>query len=337
VLSSLVLILIWYTSIGGGSSFRTIIYIKNVVLNSLSNFSLPFSKSAALQTATGNFVVTSIWRYINWFAMVTSIAMIALGFIRVIFKPKEENYQFRNDFLSMLCSSMLLMGSTVILPNFANFYNVTRLYHLSLFFLAPLMIVGVVQLSNLYHWLIKKKGKKHFSYKPAKYKKNTTFSIAILCILLPYFLFNTGLIYEITGDTSIPSGISLSFERIKNSDNPNVFVSYYYYNWSNGDIAGAKWLSMNKVNKYVYADFVAGPHILRSYGLIPSYKLLNTYRATKNGYFYLFELNLKREMIPVPDPNIHNKIIFLPYLDFEKNFDEKHLVYSNGAVVILNS
>jgi len=339
VLSSLVLIIIWYTSVGGGSSFRTIIYIKNIILNGLSNFSLPFSQSASLQTATGNFVVASIWRHINWFVMVVSVAMIALGFIRVIFKPKEGNYQFRNDFLAMLCSSTLLIGSTVVLPNFANFYNVTRLYHLSLFFLALLMIIGVIQLSNLYFCVIKKKGKKYFSSKSAKYKKNTTFSIAILCILLPYFLFNTGLIYEITDDAPIPSGISLSFERIKNSDNTNVFFIYYYYNWSNDDIAGAKWLSINKDDDYVYADYVSGPHVLNSYGLIPSYniKLLNNNTITKNGYFYLFELNLERGVIPIPDPKVHNKKIFLALANFEEDFDKKGCVYSNGGVTILKS
>jgi len=341
VLSSLVLILIWYTSTGGGSSFRTIIHIKNVILNSLSNFSLPFSKSAALQTATGNFVVTSIWRHIHWLIAVTTVAMIALGFVRIIFRPKNNNYQFGNDFIAMMGSSMLLMGFTIILPNFANFYNVTRLYHLALFFLAPLMIMGIIQLLNSYFWLIKKirkKSKKVFSYKPIKYKKNATFSIAILCILLPYFLFNTGLIYEITGDAPIPSGISLSFERIKNSDNPNVFVSYYYYNWSNGDIAGAKWLSLNKVNKYVYADFVAGHHVLGSYGLIPLSGIKLYYNiAVNNGYFYLFELNLNRKVIVTPDPNVHNKNIFLPYSDFREDFNKKNMVYSNGDMIILEN
>lgn len=67
----------------------------------------------------------------------------------------------------------------------------------------------------------------------------------LLLVLLPYFLFNTGAIYQLSGD--VPTSISLS---------PGMDWAYY----SLQEERGAGWLALNmKKPSVIYVDFYAVP------------------------------------------------------------------------------
>jgi len=70
--------------------------------------------------------------------------------------------------------------------------NVTRFYHLALFLVAPCLVIAC--------------GKHH--------------KILVLCVIIPYFLFTSGIIFEVSkceevGNVNIPYSIALSHDRVE--------------------------------------------------------------------------------------------------------------------------
>lgn len=65
--------------------------------------------------------------------------LIVLGAIWIIFKSKS----FRSEFVAGIVSALALLALCVFFPNFAAIANMTRFYHLSLFFLAPCLVFGL--------------------------------------------------------------------------------------------------------------------------------------------------------------------------------------------------
>jgi uncharacterized membrane protein len=78
--------------------------------------------------------------------------------------------------------------------------NVTRLYHISLFLLAPACILGGLRI----------------------FKKP---QVLVLCLLIPYFLLTSGFVFEVSkwediSKADIPYSIALSYQRIDMTEIP---------------------------------------------------------------------------------------------------------------------
>ena len=97
-------------------------------------------------------------------------------------------------FLAFALASGVILCATIITPSIAAIINATRLYHITLFFLAPTLILG---------------GKLIFR----------NLKVLTLCLLIPYFLFTSGLVCELTGyidisNADIPYSVALSNHRV---------------------------------------------------------------------------------------------------------------------------
>lgn len=335
----LVFLFLWYTYIGGGHTLDTVLRIIKSGINGFSNFfsQNPFSQSSDLQMAAGGSASLSLWRKVHWSIFVISVVLMGLGFLKTLFKPKVNKFNFTNGYLALAGMSFFILFISVILPNFVIYYNATRMYHLTLIFISPFFIVGLVQILDtceFIHGKIKGKLNLLINFNASNAKKAVTMYTAILCILLSYFLLNSGIVYEIVGDT--PSDLSVSYNRCKNSNNPALVTGYYQWSWNISEIMGGKWLSANKGPDVVYADFLAGPHILTSYGAIPdsSIGLINNKTIVRENYFFIYGLNLRRGIVPYHNPAKPKQPLFLLYSYFEVPLFTKNNIYSNGDVSI---
>jgi uncharacterized membrane protein len=64
--------------------------------------------------------------------------LILLGAVWIIFKSK-----FKPEFVAGIVTALLMLGLCIFFPNFAMIANMSRFYHLSLFFLAPCLVFGL--------------------------------------------------------------------------------------------------------------------------------------------------------------------------------------------------
>jgi uncharacterized membrane protein len=146
-------------------------------------------------------------------------------------------------------------------------------------------------------------------------------SLLLLAVLVPYFLFQTGFVYEVTGNDSW--SVSLSKYRMP------AYRLYGQLGYTTTySISGAEWVSENMAVEYrqIYADAWARVTELRAYGLVyvgDVEKLSNTTRIAANGIVYLSSLNIKEETV------VGSRYVWNPSeLDF---LSDLNTIYSNGG------
>jgi len=208
---------------------------------------------------------------------------ILIGFIgallgRYNFLFKKLNLGFSLYWLSICILGILVSGFAAMNP--------ARLYQISLFILSPFAILGMnTVLSLVPQSLIEIKiNNKH---------------IIISCILVVFFLFNTGFIFEVLNDH--PDSLALSQEKIKKYGDITDKGSYYSQIILDQEVSSAKWLSRvghfnDKTVIYATIGHGEGRAAIGGYGMIPFEKvkmLDNTTSILKpNSYIYLSYANL---------------------------------------------
>jgi uncharacterized membrane protein len=234
----------WYIFTSSSSVFSSFLSFGSNVYSQLGNFFNPSSRGQTVLSGLGATAAPSILNAISRaFAYITE-ALIVVGFLALI--AKRAKVRIEREYLIMCVAAMALLGLLILVPGLANTLDITRFYHILLFFLAPLCIIGADFLIKLV----------------SKRKEELLVSILLLMVLVPYFLFQTGLIYEVTGSVSF--SVSLSGYRM------NPLQLYGNFGDINAYSAfGAIWLSknVNTENTEIYCDVPSLYTVLTSYGM----------------------------------------------------------------------
>jgi len=259
----------WYIYTSRSATFEATLSYGSRVIEELDEFFNPSSRDPTVLRAMGLESPPSIWNLLSRiFAYFTEI-FIVLGFIRLV--TKQINLRLEKEHFILIVVSMGFLILVILLPSLSRTFNVTRFYHILLFFLAPLFALGVDFLIEL----LFKQEKKHFS------------SALLLSVIIPYFLFQSGFVYELTGTES---WAPISFCRA------NKYKLYAWFRYvDEQSSSAAKWISRNiNVNRMrIYAD-ISSRYTLLTHGLIHDmyiYYLFNTTRTVENGIVYLNSLN----------------------------------------------
>ena len=161
--------------------------------------------------------------------------------------------------------------------------NMTRFYHTLLFFLAPLCVLGADFLVKLVSIL----------------QIEIRASVLLLIVLVPYFLFQTGFMYEVTGSQSW--SVPLSGYRLE-----PVFLYRHIGYFYEQDVYGANWMSENVdiAHSRTYADYPSGYVVLSSYGMVPRGNievLSNVTVLSENSNVYLSRINVVNGVVAGSD------------------------------------
>jgi uncharacterized membrane protein len=261
---------------------------------------------------------------------------LVIGFIRLIFKPK--NLRFTAEYIALIGASALLLLACIFIPYFTALINTTRFYHITLFLLAPLCILGGEAIwsgmSSLWHKI-----------RPvvpgvslAQAEDNRAFlGFIALAVLIPYFLFTSGFIFEVTKNETTdvinePYSIALSSYRL---DLAGV------YNWQDG--AGADWLARNLGDEsFIYADS-HGCLLLYDYpelrsrlaGLAQGRGQLSELALPEDGYIFLRAWNIdKQELTSCAGVGLRRSRSF-DELGFGDFIESKNRIYGNGGAQVL--
>jgi uncharacterized membrane protein len=222
----------------------------------------------------------------------------------------------------------MLAIAGILVPYFGSSLNTTRLYHITLIFLAPFFTIGFFAVINVIFETINNKrilqlkiGTMHWHY----YSVMSAF-------LIVFLLLNSGWLYEVTNDN--PRSISLSKESMLDSNDVTDIV-YYYTNGGytpEQSVFGSKWLrSHGNSALHVYSDSLHKSHALQSYGMLLTYDELLPHTSMNEGsYLYLGYLNVHYGLMWSSYPKNHYSNVS-DFKMFNSNISQ---VYSNGDSII---
>jgi uncharacterized membrane protein len=259
---------------------------------------------------------------------ITQLFLI-IGCLRLIFRPKY--LRFTIEYIALSLTSALLILACIFLPGFANMLNTTRMYHITLIVLAPFCIVGgeAVWLGVRFLW--RKLRRRTEVYKAGEDSQGFLKFVA-LAVLIPYFLFTSGFIYEITGQkvtdrVDTPYSIALSSYRL---DLTGVFY------WQDG--VAAQWLTPNINDEAkVYVDSHSGRFLgLYKFPGNLAHFPLGASQMQEDSYIYFTARNLdKKEITFGIAPGLRQSVSFADIPGLITAIESKNRIYNNGGAQIL--
>jgi len=303
VLCFFVIMFSWYIYTSSSTVFDAFLEFGGYVHGHLGEFFEPAAREQTVLRGLGLEAPPTIWNmFSRIFAYITQ-ALIAVGFVGVFTKRIGIHLEIEYFLLSLF--SVMFLAALILVPGLANTMNMTRFYHILLFFLAPLCVLGVKTIMNIV----------------SRQKTEMMVSLLLLAVLVPYFLFQTGFVYEVTGNDSW--SVPLSKYRMP------AYRLYGQLGFTTAySIFGAEWVSENVAVEYrqIYADAYARVTELRAYGSVyvgHVETLSNTTRIAEEGIVYLSSLNIIEETV------VGSRYMWNPSeLDF---LSDLNIIYSNGG------
>lgn len=225
VMLYLVFLISWNIYISQGSAFSTVIHIWEKIANNIFyDFMDPTvtgGMNAIVMDTTSKLHTLS--KYLHLFTQI----FITIGLFKTFFG--NNKYNFYANYLLFAISSFMLLLFSIFIPYFSNAIATSRIYHISMFFLAPFFVVGFVSIIDFIALFRNQKLNIKFQVNHLK----------LISIFLIFFLFfNTGLIYELSND--VPTSIPLN-----DTIDSTVF--------NDGEYFASRWLAETK-SGYIYAD-----------------------------------------------------------------------------------
>jgi len=265
---------------------------------------------------------------------------LVIGCLRTILRPGR--LRFTAEFLSLSLAGVFLILACLILPYFADYLNITRLYHIALMTLSPFCILGgeAVWLGAVSVWrrikqAISGSRVSGFAGGPGAIEYEDSpggLKFITLAVLIPYFLFTSGFIYEVTGQNvtdkvDLPYSIALSSYRL---DLAGV--------WYPQDGTTAQWASQESGNLInAYADQHAA-NLLRFYKFpgpvldLPG----DAVGLQQNSYIYLTDGNISRgEITFAITTGLRQHVKFADIPGFENAIASSDRIYNNGGAQVL--
>jgi len=303
VLLFIVFTLAWYIYVSSSSTFYTIVHIGDHIASTIfTQFLNPEAaqglKIILMELDSPLHEVNRILHFLSQFFIIVGILKSSFNLINVKFGKEYKAFALVNF-------AWCLAG--IAIPYFASTLNTTRLYHITLFFLAPFCVIGGIVTFNR----IKGISGTRLSEEGMKG------SLKLLSLFFAIFLlFNTGFIYEVAKDN--PFSISL--------DNT---IDYPRFN--DKEVHAAKWL-VNITDSYpIYADNL-GLQLLKGFVYLRGRTFFaEAKELPSESYVYLRSLNLKGFMTELHEKKGH-LYVELPNSTFYNNvITKKNKIYDNGG------
>ena len=337
-----VMALSWYMYVSSSSAFNSIVHIGDHVYTSIFNdFFNPTAREGSVMSAIGiHEPAPSLARFISRYLFHATQLFIIVGVIRLLIQRSEM--KFKREYIALTLVSTVIILMCIMLPFFSGMLRIERIYLILLFFLSPFCILGgetvfkgILKLFRFVSSRFKQKqacvsdrrrySKQGDGYPDATSNINKIYVLLVFIVLIPYFLFNTGFVYGITGD--VPSSISLSMESMSKSSDQNMTIRFSAEYTFEEDVFSARWLSKSRDKKNpVYSDMGSYWNILPDYGMIfPSRVLSNTTRIRDTSYIYLSHLNVIDGLMYIRKVESYNTTEISPLLW------ENNKIYANGG------
>jgi len=328
VLLGVMLVLSWGLFVAGGASVTSLTRFLSLVFNGLvQDFFNPSSRPTIVMQALGFAsvmpgILHAAFRATNYLVQLSLI----LGFLYLVFARKPSTAAERR-MLPLMTMAFLIVASAVLLPFFAEGFDLSRFYHVALIFMSPCFAYGVRGLEGGFRSL-------HALLRRDTVPVRTHISapkLAAAALLFSYLLFTSGWVWAVSAER--PTSFIFDSKRMLGYPGPEVKTEYLSEYTTASDIAGARWLRHYLDRSgLVCADFVAAYHVLNSYGGLPRTTSKLPYSCDfSTSYVYLSMLN---EAFGIGTTKPHNDVVLWPISEIRVTLVAENRIYSNGASTI---
>jgi uncharacterized membrane protein len=235
----------WYIFTSSSSIYDSFISFGQRVSEQLGEFFNVQSREPEVLRGLGLEPPPTVWNLISRaFAYLTEF-FIFVGFVSMFVKRTKNHLE--KDYSVFVVVAMTFLVALILIPGLSGTMGMPRFYHILLFFIAPLCVIGAEAIIE-------------FVFKRKDVLKT---SILLLIVLVPYFLFQTGFMYEVTQSPSWSA--SLSKYRMSTV---RLYTEFGYMDAYS--IFGAQWLSKNVAvgHTQIYADDFSRRNELRAYASV---------------------------------------------------------------------
>lgn len=288
VLLFVVVVLCWYWLAAGGIALSSLAKFVSIVGGGLINdFYNPASRPSTLLQAFGAVGATpGLLHDANRAVQYVVILSLILGFVTYVLK-REKNSAERSMLAPMMVGFSML-GLSVLLPFFAGGLNLSRVFHIALLFVSPCFAYGTSQIESLLGRGYRTLSRDILHFRMPHWRMWTIAAT----ILLLYFIFVSGWTWSISMDR--PTSLILDRDRMLNSPDLSLQLTYYDEYTVGQDIAGAQWMRSNIPSSgsgLVCGDSNSRYHVLNSYGEFPKEGPVLPHCDLSNSYVFLSTVN----------------------------------------------
>jgi len=317
----------WYYYSAGGSIFQGLVQIGKDTYGNIGGFFSMGTREDSILRAVGavgtssflHSITTNIYRLIYVF--------IAVGVIQTLFRRRDR--KLNPAFIASGLASVGVLVLSILLPNFSQYLHIDRIYQLTLVILSPFFVIGSV---SVFKWitmalrsigrLLGRSVKQTVPRTSVLELEGVALGLLVVLILIPYFLFSSGFVYEIAGDPA-PASLTLSQKRYFDSTIQDQIIKARTYYEFVPDVMSAEWLaSYSDRSEKVYSDAISQWTVLPAYGdVYPSILLNPSTQASSGSYLYLSNLNVQSQIMALPVTDNSSSISYefkslTEYLDF---------------------
>jgi len=306
----------------------TMVELPGFIQNIIARFPMlnPLFKEPLTQTALGlDFPLASLggkaWRIFQYLVELC----LVVGFIRLIFRPGKLG-KLKAEYISLTIVSAVILLGIFLLPSMGYGMGSVRIFGITLLLMAPLFLFGgeviaypVVRLARVF--------RRGFASSRLSLNSPAPLQILVLAILIPYFIFNSGVVFELsqsrtTHFINMPYSIALSSYRL---DLNTVFTKQ--------DITAADWLTAVGAENYrLHAD-IHGSQLSHIY-----WKTRNAGELAPSSYIYLRTWNTWSKTWTVGTAYAARQSISFDDLDIlwlTQALEKGDKIYDNGGAQIL--
>lgn len=210
----------YYIVVSNSSVFNTVVFVGNLILSSIHEMFTPKAQAFYLVTKQ-----VSDLHKLGKYVYLTTQGLIGIGILWLLFNYKKTNVN--REFAALTFVWFAYEIASIAVPYFSNALGVSRVFHLTLFFLAPFEVIGGIAVFKFLQGLVK-----------VQLSKSTILRV-LSVFLAVYLLFTSNVIYKIANDPPYYGylGKEVSVPR-----------------WTDSEIVSGLWIEGHRDNNPVYAD-----------------------------------------------------------------------------------
>ena len=302
--------LAWYMFVSSSAAFDTIVHIGDHIASSIFTDFLNPEATEGLRMMLGQpqpGLLHEVCRIINYLNQI----FIIIGGIVLLLKYREM--KFEREYAAFSMVNLVILFAAVSVPFFASSLAMTRVYHITLFFLAPFCVIGGITVFRALSKVVR----------IAWTNKSVRISLKILSVYFVIFmLYQTGFVYGVA-------------EGNFHSISLNSTMDYPRFN--DQEVLGAKWLTEVKSSNPIYADeyrqLLLGSLGSFEGGHVRSLTFDNVDQIQDDSYIYFGSLSIEKKEIRLIDRKSARRIT-MEYINSSQIVDGRNQIYNNGGAQV---